>query len=110
MGKLPGVDKGSEFANWLSNALSQVKLDEVIDNILRVLITCGSVSALQKTMPEFKMSSLTTCTPAVWKQCRKQLEVKVIEKGIVSAKFDWLPMVEDSATAEISTSGKKEEL
>jgi len=108
--KLPGVDKGSEFASWLSNALSQVKLDEVIENILRVLMTCGSVSALQKTMPEFKMSSLTTCTPAAWKQCRKQLEAKVFEKGIVSAKFDWLPKEAPSSIDEISTSGKKEEL
>jgi hypothetical protein len=113
LSKLPGVDKGSDFANWLSNALSQVKLDEVIDNILRVLITCGSVSALQKKMPEFKMSSLTTCTPAVWKQCRKQLEAKVFEKGLHSPKFEWLPKEAPTSIDDINaaaSSGKAEEL
>jgi hypothetical protein len=113
LSKLPGVDKGSDFANWLSNALSQVKLDEVIENILRVLITCGSVSALQKKMPEFKMSSLTTCTPAVWKQCRKQLEAKVFEKGLHGPKFEWLPKEAPTSIDDINaaaSSGKAEEL
>jgi hypothetical protein len=88
--KLPGVSQDPGFAQWLTNALSQVKLEESITSILQVLFTCGSVLALEKSMPQFKVSSLTQCTPAVWKQCRKKLEAKALEKN-PSLKFDWLP-------------------
>lgn len=67
-----------------------MKSDELISGIMQTLVTCGSVLALQKSFPDFKVDSLSTCTPAVWKQCRKQLEVKIAEKGM-KAKLDWLP-------------------
>lgn len=90
MHKLPGVEKGSDFEKWLSNALGQVKEQEMISQILQVLFTCGSVLALSEPMKQFQVSTLTTCTPEVWKTCRQKLETKLSAKG-VQAKLDWLP-------------------
>jgi len=101
---LPGVDKGSEMANWLANALSQVKDGELISAILQTLFTCGSVLALGKPMPEFKVPTLTTCTPAVWRQCRKQLQTKLAKKG-VKATLAWLPKEAPTSTDDIPVAG-----
>jgi hypothetical protein len=90
LSELSGVDKGSDFEKWLSNALGQVKPDEILSGIMSVLFTCGSVLALDKSMPQFKVDSLSSCTPKVWTKCRKKLQAKLSEKG-VKATLDWLP-------------------
>lgn len=89
LGKLPGVSGDPKFANWLSNALKEVKLDELINGILSTLFTCGSVLALDGVLPGLK-APVGVCSAAVWKQCRSQLEKKVAEKG-VKVSLDWLP-------------------
>jgi len=104
LASLPGVDKGSEFEKWLSNALGQVKTEELISAILTVLFTCGSVLSLETSMPQFKVSSLTHCTPKVWTQCRKQLETKLWEKGI-QAKLEWLPKKAPKSIEDIPKPG-----
>lgn len=113
MYKLPGVEAGSEFANWLSNAISQVKHEEKINGILNVLFQCGSVLALDPSFPDFKVSSLTMCHPDVWKQCRSQLEVTLKKKG-VKASLDWLPKKapksKDDIKVSVKTEGKADEL
>merc|ERR1711988_273897 len=48
LSKLPGVEKGTDFEKWLSNALSQVKDSELISAMLQALFTCGSMLALTK--------------------------------------------------------------
>jgi len=108
LSKLPGVQKGTEFGDWLSNALSQVKIDELISNIVQVLFTCGSVLALEKQMPDFKVASLSACTPAVWKQCRGRLESKLQEKKI-KASLDWLPKEAPTSLDDIPIAGDKTE-
>ncbi|CAK0907635.1 unnamed protein product, partial [Prorocentrum cordatum] len=90
MGKLPGMEKSSQMHAWLKNALAQVKVDAAIKGILSVMLTCGSMLALDSVMPELEVQKLSTCTPEVWKQCRKQLKAKLKEKGS-SATLDWLP-------------------
>jgi len=90
LGKLPGMEEGNQHHTWLKNAIGRVKLDEVIPGILSNLLQCGSVLALEKTMPKLKATSVSTCTPAVWKRCRKQLVDKTKEKGL-SVTLDWLP-------------------
>jgi hypothetical protein len=111
--KLPGIEAGSEFANWLSNAISQVKHEEKVNGILNVLFQCGSVLALDPSFPDFKVSSLTMCHPDVWKQCRSQLEVTLKKKG-VRASLDWLPKKapksKDDIKVFVKTEGKADEL
>jgi len=104
LSKLPGVEKGSDFEKWLSNALSQVKEQELISQILQVLFTCGSVLSLPA---HFKASDLTVCTQAVWKQCRTKLETKLTAKG-VKASLAWLPKEAPISVAAIAAPGKEE--
>jgi len=86
---LPGVQGDVKFASWLSQAMKQVKLEELISGIMSTLFHCGSVLALDNVLFNVK-GSVGVCTPAVWKQCRKQLKAKIDEKG-VTASLDWLP-------------------
>lgn len=109
LSKLPGIQQGTEFATWLSNALSQVKTDEMISAIVQALFTCGSVLALEPSFPQFQVSSLTSCTPAVWRQCRKQLETKLASKGI-KATLDWLPKEAPKSIDDIPMPVKTESL
>lgn len=109
LGKLPGIQVGSDFEKWLSNALSQVKEHELISGIMQSIFTCGSVLALEKEMPSFKVPSLTSCTPSVWKQCRKQLETKLAAKG-VKASLDWIPKEAPTSIDAIPKPAKKDEL
>jgi len=88
--KLPGVEKGSQFHNWLTSAVKQVHYDELVNGILTVILQCGSVLALQDTMPHMKVTSLSTCTPTVWQECRKKLKAQVAQAG-KDVTLDWLP-------------------
>lgn len=87
--KLPGT-QDPKFASWLAQAMKQVKVEELINGIMNVLFTCGSVLALEGVLPNLK-GSVGVCTPAVWKQCRKQLKAKIDEKPGATASLDWLP-------------------
>jgi len=90
MHTLPGVDKGSQFHSWLKDAISKVKNEEVISSILQLLLQCGSTLALDAQMPDLSVKTLSSCTPAVWKKCRKTLASKIKAKG-VTASLAWLP-------------------
>jgi len=90
MHNLPGVDKGSQFHNWLKEAISKVKNEELISSILQILFQCGSMLALDTQMPELSVKTLSTCTPAVWKKCRKTLVSKLKAKKS-TASLAWIP-------------------
>jgi len=114
--KLPRVEKGSQLHSWLGEAIGKVKHEEAVGGILSVMLQCGSTLALDKAMPQLNVHSLSTCTPAAWRQCRKQLDAKLKEKG-VSASLAWLPTeapksVDDIVMAEAGSAvpGKAEEL
>jgi len=108
--KLQGVDKGSQLHEWLKEAIAKVKSDEAIGGILQVMLQCGSTLALDKTMPNLGVQSLSSCTPAVWKQCRKALQDRLKTKG-TSASLAWLPKEAPKSVEDIVVpSGDKEEL
>lgn len=88
--KLPGMTKGSQLHTWLTEAIGKVKIDEVIPGILSNMLQCGSVLTLDKAMPKLDVGSLEACSPAIWKQCRKQLVAKLKKKG-ADVKLEWLP-------------------
>jgi len=110
--KLPGVDKGGQLYNWLKGAISKVSYEEAIPGIINTLLTCGSVLALTKEFADFDVASMSTCTPKVWKQCRKKLESSFEEQKI-SATLSWLPKeapksAYDLPAAEESSKAKEE--
>merc|ERR1712007_180700 len=88
MHTLPGVDKGGQLDEWLKQAIAKVKVDEAIKGILATLFQCGSTLALDEKMPQLGVRSMSTCTPQVWKQCRKMLESKLKEKSS-SVSLSW---------------------
>jgi len=88
MHTLPGVEKGSQFYNWLKDAISKVKNEELISSILQLMLQCGSTLALDAEMPELGVKTMSSCTPAVWKKCRKTLVSKLKTKGVTLA---WIP-------------------
>lgn len=90
LANLPGVTKGSQTHTWLQNAIGQMKTEEAISGILSVLLQCGSVLALDKTMPKLGVNDLTVCTPTVWRDCRKRLGEMIEDKGS-KATLAWLP-------------------
>lgn len=108
--QLPGVTKGSQLHEWLKEAISKVKSEEAVSGILSVMLQCGSTLALDKAMPNLGVQSLSTCTPAAWKQCRSALEARLKLRG-TSVSLSWLPKeapksVDDIAVPEAS--GKEE--
>lgn len=108
---LPGVEKGSGLHTWLKDAIQKITTEEALTGILSVLLQCGSTLALDKSMPNLGVHSLSTCTPAAWKQCRKSLEGRIKEKG-VAASLAWLPKQAptslDDIPAETPTKAQEE--
>jgi hypothetical protein len=91
LGQLPGAQRGTKLGDWLFEAISKVKVEEALGGILANLVTCGSLLALDKSMPELNAKTISMCTPKVWKQCRKQLQAMVKAKGI-DVSLSWLPV------------------
>mmetsp|Transcript_162500 Transcript_162500/g.520888 ORF Transcript_162500/g.520888 Transcript_162500/m.520888 type:complete len:555 (+) Transcript_162500:48-1712(+) len=103
--KLPGIEKGSRTYDWLKSAIGSVKQEEAISGILQVLLQCGSVLALDMSMPNLGLKDLTVCTPAVWRDCRAQLDAKLKAKGS-KATLSWLPVEPPSSLDALPAPGK----
>merc|ERR1712107_613504 len=79
--QLPGVSKGSQLFNWLREAIHKVEYDEMIKGILNVIMQCGSVLALDKSMPQLQVNGLTICSQKIYKKCRGRLQAVLKDKA-----------------------------
>eukprot|EP00811_Abedinium_folium_P000855 NODE_10786_length_1329_cov_4.281198.p2 GENE.NODE_10786_length_1329_cov_4.281198~~NODE_10786_length_1329_cov_4.281198.p2 ORF type:complete len:301 (+),score=89.65 NODE_10786_length_1329_cov_4.281198:130-903(+) len=106
--KLPNIKPGSRTFQWMEQGVAHVGTTEHITNLLYALLACGPVLALDESLPEFRVKSLTpVCNADVWKQCRKQLVAKLEQKG-VSVSLAWLPEEPPNSAAALPAPTKTE--